>query len=211
MKEALIPDPLTVPADLKTPEARGRLAQMIMRLFEHWQLSTAEQAALLGLSADNRSTLSRYRKGDPLADSRDLLDRAGHLLGVHKSLRIQFPQDRDLEGVPPVRFLYVRDRNERHGHSLLLWCERVLVARYFFSVTAAPDERFAPGLRMTDCPDVRPERISVSRPIDRPATIGVSTAVDPSSRNTTLLPPRWAIAAASTASTGASPAVRADS
>lgn len=96
MKEALIPDPLTVPADLKTPEARGRLAQMIMRLFEHWQLSTAEQAALLGLSADNRSTLSRYRKGDPLADSRDLLDRAGHLLGVHKSLRIQFPQDRDL-------------------------------------------------------------------------------------------------------------------
>src|SRR5262245_17046550 len=82
--------------DLKTRDARERLARLVTRLFELWQLSTTEQAALLGLSADNRSTLARYRKGDPLADSRDLLDRAGHLLGIHKSLRILFPQDRDL-------------------------------------------------------------------------------------------------------------------
>lgn len=83
-------------ADLKTRETRERLARMVTRLFEHWQLSATEQAALLGLSADNRSTLARYRKGDPLADSRDLLDRVGHLLGIHKSLRILFPHDRDL-------------------------------------------------------------------------------------------------------------------
>ena len=83
--------------DVKTTrEARERLARLVTRLFEHWQLSTTEQAALLGLSPDNRSTLSRYRKGEPLADSRDLLDRAGHLLGIHKSLRILFPRDRDL-------------------------------------------------------------------------------------------------------------------
>jgi hypothetical protein len=82
--------------DMRAREARERLARMVTRLFELWQLSTTEQAALLGLSADNRSTLARYRKGDPLADSRDLLDRAGHLLGIHKSLRILFPQDRDL-------------------------------------------------------------------------------------------------------------------
>jgi len=82
--------------DVKTREARERLARLVTRLFEHWQLSTTEQAALLGLSPDNRSTLSRYRKGEPLADSRDLLDRAGHLLGIHKSLRILFPRDRDL-------------------------------------------------------------------------------------------------------------------
>jgi hypothetical protein len=69
---------------------------MVTQLFEHWRLSATEQAALLGLSADNRSTLARYRKGDPLADSRDLLDRVGHLLGIHKSLRILFPHDRDL-------------------------------------------------------------------------------------------------------------------
>ncbi len=82
--------------DRKRRDARERLARMLAQLFEHWGLSTGEQAALLGLSPDNRSTLARYRKGEPLADSRDLLDRAGHLLGIHKSLRILFPHDRDL-------------------------------------------------------------------------------------------------------------------
>ncbi len=82
--------------DPHSRESRVALAGMVTRLFEHWQVSAAEQAALLGLSPDNRSTLARYRKGEPLADSRDLLDRAGHLLGIHKSLRILFPQDRDL-------------------------------------------------------------------------------------------------------------------
>ena len=69
---------------------------MVSRLLEHWRLPATEQAELLGLSAGNRSTLARYRRGEPLADSRDLLDRAGHLLGIHKSLRILFPHDRDL-------------------------------------------------------------------------------------------------------------------
>lgn len=93
--DAVTPDSPAA-ADIRTREGRERLARMVTRLFELWLLSTTEQAALLGLSADNRSTLARYRKGDPLADSRDLLDRAGHLLGIHKSLRILFPQDRDL-------------------------------------------------------------------------------------------------------------------
>jgi transcriptional regulator with XRE-family HTH domain len=83
-------------ADLRTREVRERLARLLTQLFVHWRLSTTEQAALLGLSPENRSTLSRYRKGEPLADSRDLIDRAGHLLGIHKSLRILFPGDRDL-------------------------------------------------------------------------------------------------------------------
>jgi hypothetical protein len=82
--------------DLRSREARERLARLVAQLLDHWGLTAAEQAALLGLSPDNRSTLARYRQGAPLADSRDLLDRAGHLLGIHKSLRILFPQDRDL-------------------------------------------------------------------------------------------------------------------
>ncbi len=76
--------------------ARGRLAVMLTRLLEHWGLTAAEQAEVLGLSAGSRSTLGRYRSGEPLADNRDLLDRAGHLLGIHKSLRLLFPHDRDL-------------------------------------------------------------------------------------------------------------------
>jgi len=69
---------------------------MVTRLLEHWQLSATEQAIVLGLSAGSRSTLARYRNGEPLADNRDLLERAGHLLGIHKSLRMLFPHDREL-------------------------------------------------------------------------------------------------------------------
>jgi antitoxin Xre/MbcA/ParS-like protein len=82
--------------DTTTREARGRLAVMVTRLLEHWHLPATEQAILLGLSAGSRSTLVRYRSGEPLADNRDLLERAGHLLGIHKSLRMLFPHDRDL-------------------------------------------------------------------------------------------------------------------
>lgn len=83
-------------ADLGSRDARVRLARLVTTLFDHWALSTAEQAMLLGMSPGHRSTLARYRRGEPLGDSRDLLDRAGHLLGIHKSLRILFPHDRDL-------------------------------------------------------------------------------------------------------------------
>ncbi len=82
--------------DRTSKHSRGRLAAMVMQLLELWQLPTDAQSALLGLSPDSRTALSRYRKGAPLADNRDLLDRAGHLLGIHKSLRILFPHDRDL-------------------------------------------------------------------------------------------------------------------
>jgi len=82
--------------DLHDRDARARLARMIVSLFEHWELTPADQAMLLGLSPGSRSTLSRYRRGEPLADSADLIARVGHLLGIHKSLRILFPHDRDL-------------------------------------------------------------------------------------------------------------------
>jgi transcriptional regulator with XRE-family HTH domain len=82
--------------DTSTREARTRLALMVTRLLDHWRLSMTEQAEMLGLSPASRSTLARYRSGEPLADSRDLLDRAGHLLGIHKSLRLLFPHDREL-------------------------------------------------------------------------------------------------------------------
>lgn len=75
---------------------RGALAKMVMRLFEHWKLSSDDQLALLGLAPGNRAALNRYRKGEPLAPSRDLQERVGHLLGIHKNLRLLFPHDRDL-------------------------------------------------------------------------------------------------------------------
>ena len=92
----LLEEPAPGDADLRSSEARGRLARMIIRLFEHWDLSLPEQSGLLGLSISNRASIARYRAGEPLADNRDLLDRASCLLGIHKTLRIIFPQNRDL-------------------------------------------------------------------------------------------------------------------
>ena len=76
--------------------SRIELAQMVMRLFDHWQLEQSEQLALLGMSEASRMTLRRYRKGGALNGNRDLLDRVSHLLGIHKSLRILYPHNRDL-------------------------------------------------------------------------------------------------------------------
>lgn len=80
----------------RSREGRVALAGMIVRLFELWNLSAQDQMALLGLAEGSRMTLARYRKGEPLADNRDLLDRAASLLSIHRSLRILFPKNRDI-------------------------------------------------------------------------------------------------------------------
>ena len=103
----IAPQPTT--PDLRSRQSRAQLARMIAQLLDHWQLGAADQALLLGLSGQSRSTLARYRRGEPLADSADLLARAGHLLGIHKALRILFPQDRDLA------YRWVSAPNRRFG------------------------------------------------------------------------------------------------
>jgi hypothetical protein len=75
---------------------RSALAKMVMTLLDHWKLSTEDQTALLGIATSNRAALTRYRKGDAIGTSRDQYERVGHLLGIHKSLRLLFPQNRDL-------------------------------------------------------------------------------------------------------------------
>ncbi len=118
MNEPLL-EAARVPLNLQGREARRRLARLALALFARWDLSTAEQAALLGLSPDNRATIARYRRGEPLGESRDLVERVGHLLGIHKSLRILFPHDRDLAyrwlktpnrrlGAPPLEIMIGR-------------------------------------------------------------------------------------------------------
>lgn len=85
-----------VSLDPHSTEYRTSLAKMIMKLFDLWHLNNEDQSALLGLSTRGRTTLNRYRKGNPFADNQDLMDRAGHLLGIHKSLRLIFPHNKDL-------------------------------------------------------------------------------------------------------------------
>ena len=95
--------------DLRQRTNRERLARLVVNLFERWQLAAPDQASLLGLSPDSRATVARYRKGEPFADNTDLLGRAGHLLAIHKSLRIVFPHDRDLA------YRWVTTANRRLG------------------------------------------------------------------------------------------------
>ena len=79
---------------------------MVMQLFDHWQLSTEDQASLLGLAPGNRAALGRYRKGEPVGGSRDQYERVGHLLAIHKNLRLLFPHNRELA----YRWMTARNR-----------------------------------------------------------------------------------------------------
>ena len=118
--------------DLRARDSRERLARMVVALLDHWKLAPNDQALLLGLSAQSRSSIARYRRGEPLADSADLLARAGHLLGIHKALRILFPHDRDLA----YRWVTTANRRfadatpldvmKRHGYEGMLAVRRYL-------------------------------------------------------------------------------------
>lgn len=77
----------------ESEDGRRRLAKMVMRLFNLWQLAQTDQATLLGLSPRSRNSINRYKKGEPLNDNRDLLDRVYNLLGIHKALRILYPRN----------------------------------------------------------------------------------------------------------------------
>jgi transcriptional regulator with XRE-family HTH domain len=117
--------------DLHARSSRERLARLVVALLDHWKLPPNDQAVLLGLSTQSRSTIARYRRGEPLADSADLLARAGHLLGIHKALRILFPHDRDLAyrwvSTPNRRFgASPLDVMKRHGYEGILAVRRYL-------------------------------------------------------------------------------------
>ena len=83
---------------------------MVMTLLDHWRLTTEDQAALLGLAPGSRAALANYRRGKPIGTSRDQYERVGHLLGIHKNLRLLFPQNRDLA----YRWMSTRNRAFDH-------------------------------------------------------------------------------------------------
>ncbi|MES2820257.1 MAG: MbcA/ParS/Xre antitoxin family protein [Pseudomonadota bacterium] len=87
-------------------DARRDLARVVSALFERWQLDSELQMQLLGMSPKSRKLLPKYRAGDSaLPGNRDTLDRSGYLLGIHKGLRLLFPEDEQL------RFSWIHRRN----------------------------------------------------------------------------------------------------
>ena len=83
--------------DLRVPirsrDERVVLARAVTRLFQLWKLSAADQLMLLGLNESNRIALQRYAKGEALAANRDLMERVGLLLGIHKALKLLYPHN----------------------------------------------------------------------------------------------------------------------
>ncbi len=87
---------VAIAAAVPDKEKRAVLAVAVSKLFDRWSLSTADRLALLGLSEENRAALQRYSKGEALAANRDLTDRVGHLLGIHKSLKLLYPKNEEI-------------------------------------------------------------------------------------------------------------------
>ena len=92
--------------DLYTEESRKKLAALALRLFDKWNLNTEQRLNLLGMRPSSRAVLGKYKKGSPLPPSRDVIDRVGWLLGVHKSLRLLYPENED------IRYTWIRRRNK---------------------------------------------------------------------------------------------------
>ena len=91
-------------------EERQKLATLVTRLFDRWELSTVDQLELLGLRPTSRAMLGKYRKGAALPPTRDMLDRVGWLMAIHKSLRILYPQN------PEICYSWVKRRNQMLGN-----------------------------------------------------------------------------------------------
>ena len=91
--------------NIESSEARKKLALMVTRLFELWNVTTADQLELLGLSRTSRAQISKYRSGGAVPSSRDMLDRIGWLLSIHKSLRLLYPRNQN------ICYTWVKRRN----------------------------------------------------------------------------------------------------
>ena len=94
---AATPDTAWMPlpaSDRQDPEVRRRLSAPALRAFFNialaWQLTVAEQRALLGWPPS--STFHKYKSGDPGPLSFDTLTRISLVLGIYKSLQILYPE-----------------------------------------------------------------------------------------------------------------------
>lgn len=119
------------PSLIQCEKDRADLSRALVQIFDLWQLSTTEQTSLLGLSNVSRVSLNRYREGKPLADHRDLIDRACNVIRIYTSLETLFPDN------PELALVWVRTRNRAFGNlmPISVMCENgylglVQVRRY---------------------------------------------------------------------------------
>ena len=67
----------------ETSTTIAAMNQMVARLFDHWRIDANDQAALLGQPFGSSCSLS----GHEFVASNETVERMGHLLAIHSSLR----------------------------------------------------------------------------------------------------------------------------
>lgn len=82
-----------------------RNTQNVIALFNHWQLKNDEECNLLG--GVSAAQLAKFKKGTAHITGRDTIERVGNLLGIHKSLRILYPYNKE------IVYQWVKGRNRK--------------------------------------------------------------------------------------------------
>lgn len=95
--------------EIPAGQARA-LTRMLMQLFEHWSLTYEEQAIMLGMSPNTRTTITRYKSGDPIKFDRDTYDRVSLILSIHKLLRTLFPLNDEMV------YAWIKTRNRHFNY-----------------------------------------------------------------------------------------------
>jgi len=74
---------------------RSALGKAFWSIASHYGLTQKEQAVLLGIKL-NKARLSDHRSLKTIPDDPDKALRVSHLVGIHKNLRILFPNNREV-------------------------------------------------------------------------------------------------------------------
>jgi hypothetical protein len=86
--------PVADAGERRDPAARRRLSAPALRTFfqvaRAWQLSAAEERALLGWPPN--STFHKYKSGDAGVLSFDTLTRISLVLGIYKAIQVLYPE-----------------------------------------------------------------------------------------------------------------------
>ncbi len=92
------------------------LGEAFWNMVKHYALTRSETALLLGIN-DNRRRLAELQSRSAIPEDPDKVQRVGHLIGIHKNLRILFPHNRDvvyswmktpsniLGGISPIEYI----------------------------------------------------------------------------------------------------------